>query len=329
MTRGAAILLLLLLLAGCQAPKTAVDLTAPPVTYYTSSNPSTFRRVETYTAPDGSSLEYVSHRGTAPTSSAIVYLHGLESHAGWFDEAADDLCAAGYDVYCLDRRGSGLNREDRGFPSGHVDWYETLFDDVGAFVQRLETRYRSITLIGYSWGGKLALGYAIAHPEHLDGIVLITPVLAAEIDLTLGQKLDALGGSAMEPMKPIPTPVQPEMVTNTPRWLDRIERDPRRLRYATARFFMETEQLDEYIRRDVPRNRLPILVFLAGQDRVVDNDGVLELLERGGQEVLDVRVYEDQMHAIPFDAPDRLVSDTATWLGARPVLGAAPSRSWP
>ena len=64
--------------------------------------------MEQYVSFDGSKLSYVSHSGSGPKAeTAIVYLHGIESHAGWFYHAADLLAGKGYDVYCLDRAKKG------------------------------------------------------------------------------------------------------------------------------------------------------------------------------------------------------------------------------
>jgi alpha-beta hydrolase superfamily lysophospholipase len=73
----------------------------------------------------------------------------------------------------------------------------------------------------------------------------------------------------------------------------------------------------------MPKNRLPILLFLAGQDRIIDNAGVLRVLERGGQDVLDVVEYEDQTHSIQFDAPQRLVDDMSRWIEQQCASGRA------
>jgi alpha-beta hydrolase superfamily lysophospholipase len=77
---------------------------------------------------------------------------------------------------------------------------------------------------------------------------------------------------------------------------------------------MESHKLETAIDRDMPGNRLPILLFLAGRDRIIDNEAVVQLLERGDQDVLDVVTYEDQTHSIQFDAPERLVEDASRWV---------------
>lgn len=269
--------------------------------------------LDLYVGSDGASLAYVSY--VLPGAEiALVYLHGIESHAGWFALAADALRNQGFDVYCLDRRGSGLNRENRGFLSGHVGDYTTLLADIRAFIAPLHERYAQVYLVGLSWGGKLALSYGLAYPADIDGLVLITPGLRAETDVSLLNKLKITLLSPLNPTARVSTPIEPGMFTTTPVYLDYIRQDPLRLNSATVRFFWQTHRLDRYIDRNIADNRHPVQLFLADGDRIIDNDGVLKVLERGQAPGLNVLMYEDQTHSIQLDAPQRLVEDMTDWL---------------
>ena len=312
-------LLLAVLLVGCASqPVVSIDQQAE-----VSQNPASGGvggRVETYTGSDGANLAYVAY--TQPGArTALVYLHGIESHAGWFAIAAGQLREQGFDVYCLDRRGSGLNRENRGFLSGHVDAYETLLADIDSFITPLHDRYDQVFLVGLSWGGKLALAYGLSHPQAVAGLVLITPGLRAEVDVTMLNKLKIGLLSPLNPTARVPTPIQPEMFTTTPVYLDYIRNDPLRLNSATVRFFWQSHRLDRYVDRNIAGNRLPVQLFLAGNDTIIDNDGVLRVLQQGREPGLDVLWYEDQTHSIQLDATQRLVNDMSDWIkrhGATP-----------
>jgi alpha-beta hydrolase superfamily lysophospholipase len=243
-----------------------------------------------------------------------VYLHGIESHAGWFALAAQQLRNQGYDVYLLDRRGSGLNRENRGFVSGHVDSYQTLWTDIDAFILPLRQRYDRVFLVGLSWGGKLALSYGLNRPETIDGLVLITPGLRAEVDVSVLNKLKILLLSPLYPTARVATPIEPAMFTTTPPYLDYIRNDPLRLTSATVRFFWQSHRLDKYIDGHIAGNRLPIQLFLAGQDTIIKNDEVLKVLQYADDVPLEVLSYEDQTHSIQLDAPQRLINDMSDWI---------------
>ena len=190
-------LILALLLAGCATQPVVIEDRLEEVPQYPAPGGKK-GLVKTYFASDGGSLAYVAY--TNPGSrTALVYLHGIESHAGWFAIAASELQQRDFDVFCLDRRGSGLNQENRGFLSGHTDAYETLFADIDAFIKPLRDYYDQVFLVGLSWGGKLAMAYGLSRPQAVDGLVLITPGLRAEVDVSA---LDKLKIAMLSPVNP-------------------------------------------------------------------------------------------------------------------------------
>ena len=160
------------------------------------------------------------------------------------------------------------------------------------------------------------MAHALVHPEDCDGLVLITPGLRAQVDLTSWQKVQVYLWTWAVPHAAIPIPIPPELFTTTPEFLEKIRRDPLRLTLACTRYYWQSSRLDGLVEDRMPRNRLPILVLLAGKDQIIDNDGVQQLLRRGAQKPEEFRVltYEDQTHSIQFDAPQRLVGDIIGWL---------------
>jgi alpha-beta hydrolase superfamily lysophospholipase len=159
----------------------------------------------------------------------------------------------------------------------------------------------------------------------VDGLILFTPGIVAEVDVSLFAKLGIFSGAFITPTASFATPIEPQMFTTTPVWLDKIRADPLRLHCATARFFWESRDMDKYFAKNMERNRLPILVLLASDDVIIDNDGVVDALEEGRQSILDVHTYEGQTHSIQFDATARLVDDTVAWIEARMEAPVQPS----
>lgn len=320
-------LLLLVPVAACTLPgSVALDPTVEPVAYYTPGPEGSSAREVEYVTADGSRLGFMEYR--APESrGALVYLHGIESHAGWFAAAAEALCASGFDVYCLDRRGSGINRENRGFISGHVDRYEILLEDIETVVRDLRSRYERLYMIGLSWGGKLALSYSLTHPGELDGLVLITPGLVARVRPGLLDLAGIFCCAFPFPTVQFETPIEPEMFTTTPEYLEILRRDPLRLTHASARFYYQSLRLDHLVDDLIEENRCPIELFLAGKDRIIDNEAVVDLLRRGAGGPLEVVLYEDQTHSVQFDATEPLVRDIVTWIEAvRPGDSREPTK---
>jgi alpha-beta hydrolase superfamily lysophospholipase len=224
------------------------------------------------------------------------------------------LSQRGHDVFCLDRRGSGVNRENREFCSGHVDSFHTLLADVRSFMEPLWDRYDSVYLVGLSWGGKPATACAFQSAENLAGLILITPGIRSLLDLSLRQKLLVAGSVLLSGRQMFPIPIEPEMFTNTPRFLQFIQEDPLRLREVSARFLFESRRLEKWLDAHIGELRIPVQLFLAGNDRIIDNDAVDRFFKQAGLTELEMQVYEDQTHSIQFDAVERLVGDMDRWI---------------
>ncbi len=73
--------------------------------------------------------------------------------------------------------------DQRGSGKSLVSELNTKMINVGQFVEDLEDLrkhlgYDRFTLIGHSWGGRLAMEYAIRHPESLSKLILLNPTPA-------------------------------------------------------------------------------------------------------------------------------------------------------
>ena len=278
--------------------------------------------VRTFKTHDGKELAYVVHRPARPNPrrAAFIYLHGIESHSGWFDLAAEHLAARGYSVFSLDRRGSGINRENRGYISGHVDRGTNLVADIHHAVEiaKASGKIDEIYLIGLSWGGKYVMAYDATYPDEVDGMVLITPGMKPKVDLSAGEKLAVLTDSVLAPTRQHRIPIEPEMFTTDPAHLSYIKQDSLKLHTASAGFLMHSRSMDRLVEKTDDGKHPPMLVFLAGKDRIIDNEATRELVTRDPNRQVKVIEYPDQTHSIQLDAPDRLARDIVRWVDTLP-----------
>jgi alpha-beta hydrolase superfamily lysophospholipase len=267
-------------------------------------------RVASYAGAGGQVLRYRVLAAPRPRHH-LLYLHGIESHSGWFLAAAEQLRARGCTVWLLDRRGSGLNRATG---VGDAPSARTLLADVQAF--RAHIGDPPLHLVGLSWGGKLATAAALEQPRQVQGVVLVTPGLRARVDLRLAQKvavvLDRLRGGDRR----FALPIAPEMFTRTPPLLEFIRHDPWRVTAVTARLLFASRCLDLRIARRIARLTPPVLLLLAGHEEIIDNDGVLRLLARRRAGPPEVRHYPQATHSIQLEQVDEMVADIHRFLEA-------------
>lgn len=265
-------------------------------------------RLGAYSASDGKTLRYRVVRA-AHERHALVYLHGIESHGEWFLATARLLAARGCTTFLVDRRGSGLNR-DAG--EGDAPSADVLLDDVRRFLEH--AALESFFLVGLSWGGKLAVAWALERPAGLCGLVLVTPGLVPRIDLPWTAKVGVVLSLLVGGRARFVVPIEPEMFTRTPRYLDYIRNDPLRVERVTARFLLASRRLDRRIRARIHALECPVQLFLAGQDRIIDNARTLALLAPLRDARLRVREYEHATHSIQFDDTDALAHDIASFV---------------
>ncbi len=245
----------------------------------------------------------------------LIYLHGIQSHSGWYEASSRYLAEAGVAVVQVERRGSG---RDEAHPRGHVDRAQVWLEDVAcaAEVARGETGAEAVHLMGVSWGGKLALACGGHRPDLYRSLILSAPGIFPKVDVALASKV-RVGKCLMvgREMERFPIPLEdPHLFTANPDRVRYIAEDPLSLRDLTARFMFESRRLDGLARDAAGRGRLPTLLCLAGRDRIIDNEATRRLVYTMAARKR-VRVYEEAHHTLEFEPnPTGYFADLVAWI---------------
>lgn len=276
------------------------------------AEPAAAFTLETFTAGDGYRWQYRRYLPAGQPRGQVVCLHGIQSHGGWYDWSCSKLCEAGYEVYFLDRRGSGLNQESR----GDTPSYQRLLEDVAEFLKARREAATPVFLVGISWGGKLATALQKSHPGLADGLVLLCPGICPKVRPTFRQRLGIGISWLFAPRRRFPIPLNnPELFTATPRWQQFIHDDPLALRDATARLLIESLRLDRYLREVPGQVALPVLLQLAEHDRIIDNARTRDYVRQFASKDVQVKEYPGAHHTLEFEPePEHFLSDMLQWL---------------
>jgi pimeloyl-ACP methyl ester carboxylesterase len=118
-------------------------------------------------------LPAAGHRPQPPT---VVFVHGLvmDNLSSFYYTLANPVAAAGADVLLYDLRGHGRSQRP---PEGY-----TVTDsvaDLAALLDGLDVP-GPVHLVGNSYGGTVALAFAVAHPDRVASLVLIEAHFAIE-----------------------------------------------------------------------------------------------------------------------------------------------------
>jgi proline iminopeptidase len=119
--------------------------------------------------PAGTFQVWVKRIGNNPRLRMLV-LHGGPGATHKYLEAVDSyLPAAGVEYYHYDQLGSGFSDQ----PDEPSLWeLDRFVDEVEQVRRALGLERDSFVLYGQSWGGLLAMEYALTHQEHLRGLVI-------------------------------------------------------------------------------------------------------------------------------------------------------------
>jgi acylglycerol lipase len=236
---------------------------------------------------------------------AVLYLHGIQSHGQWFERSAGLLADAGMAVLLPDRRGSGRNRKDR----GHAENPAQLVGDLTSALDLLTERTgrRHVTVVAVSWGGKLALALARWVPDRLVRLVLVAPGLFPQVDIPLARKWSVAWSSLLQPRRYLDVPLSdPALFTATPTWRDFIRDDPLSVRQVTARFLLTSRRLDWEVRAYGRRPaQVPITLFLAGRDRIIDNERTRRFVRELAIPDRSIIEYPEAHHTLEFEPDPR------------------------
>jgi len=275
--------------------------------------------IRKFTASDGYQLRYRFYppRKTPPRGY-VVALHGIQSHAAWYVYSSQRLADAGYEVSFLDRRGSGLNEQER----GHASHADRLVNDVVQFLS--DVRFRRdreaptapVILSAISWGGKLAAVTCARRGELVDALALLTPGICARIRPSWHQRWRLrLAGMLGIERKLVSLPLdEPALFTDESDWQEFIRNDRLSLRQATVALLQSSMELDDEVAMIPQRISCPALLMLAGKDRIIDNAKSRQWFERLQSPQRQIIEYANARHTLEFE-PNRqqIYDDLIEW----------------
>lgn len=255
-------------------------------------------------------------RDEGPRDAPIVLLHGSNADLHTW-QAWTDALSADYRVVRFDQRGHGLTG-----PAADADYsIETFAGDIDAVVDALGVE--RFVLAGNSMGGAIAMQYAIASPERLDGLVLVDASgapIERNADGNIAFKLAAMPGVGSVMSQVLPRSLVErslsQSVSNqkivTGEAVDRYwelarypgNRDATRARFSTPRSAFSAEQ--------VAQTDVPTLVMWGEEDKLIPYEAAGWYMDHLPDATL--AAYPGIGHLPMEEAPERSAADLQQWL---------------
>ena len=257
--------------------------------------------------PDGHEA-YARYWSGPSKRGAVLYHHGIQSHCGWYETSAARLADAGYAVLQIDRRGSGRNPTDR----GHAESAEQLIEDSLAARDELQRRsgLADHHVVGVSWGGKLVVASYVHDPTGVRSLSLVTPGLFPKIGVSRGEMAKIGFAMLYQPHQLFDIPLNdPELFTTTPKWQEFFRTDALTLRQCTAAFYLASRRMDKTVAKLLQARPMPIHLFVAGDERIIDNDKTTNFIRELHWPRCRITTYPAARHSLEFEADPRAYFD--------------------
>ena len=255
-------------------------------------------------------------RDEGPRDAPIVLLHGSNADLHTW-QAWTDALSADYRVVRFDQRGHGLTG-----PAADADYsIEAFAGDIDAVVDALGVE--RFVLAGNSMGGAIAMQYAIASPDRLDGLVLVDASgapIERDADGNIAFKLAAMPGVGSVMSQVLPRSLVErslsQSVSNqkivTGEAVDRYwelarypgNRDATRARFSTPRSAFSAEQ--------VAQTDVPTLVMWGEEDKLIPYEAAGWYMDHLPDATL--AAYPGIGHLPMEEAPERSAADLQQWL---------------
>jgi alpha-beta hydrolase superfamily lysophospholipase len=262
-------------------------------------------RTERVRAHDGIELPVRAWGRGDGLERGVVALHGVATHAGWFDQVADEFARRGIATYAPDRRGSG---RAEGLP-GWAD-ASTLARDVQSVVEFVAARHRRVVLLCWCWGtlpGLTAAGEGLG----VEGLILAAPSVASSQLVT--QRFETNLAHAGKGAAAIGLPFDAASeFSEVPDVCERARDDPLMWRELPRPFLSAYGELLQSARQSVGTIRYPMHVILAKNDLLTDRDATLDFFR-----TQTVQEFEGG-HAILQERPKEMVEEVVEWWNGLP-----------
>jgi len=249
---------------------------------------------------------------SASTRGLVLVSHGMHEHGGRYEWVGHQLAAQGYPVYAIDHAGHG--RSDG--PRGQLGRMSEVVDGVDALLTLASSRQPDVPryLLGHSLGALITLQYVTGNPQALDGVVVSGPPLVQDV-ISPVQAAAARVMSRVAPNLGI-AELESTLVSRDPEVVHYHHTNPLMVRgKVRARTAAESMAAVNGIRHRLPRLRVPLLVMVGMEDKLVDPAGADLAMELVGSTDKALKRYVGLHHEV-LNEPEKevVLGDLVQWL---------------
>ncbi|XP_035210099.1 monoglyceride lipase-like [Stegodyphus dumicola] len=251
---------------------------------------------------------------------AMVFIaHGYAEHCLLYETLARTLALNNFFVFTHDHVGHGQSEGQR----AHIDSFDQFVDDVFKHIDMTKKKFQDLScfLCGHSMGGAISILSALRRPEYFKGVLLISPAVATNPELTTPFKTAiAKFLRWIAPQFPVAS-LDLSLVCSCPKEVKTMEEDPLRFHgFCKAGFGASLVDACKEIQSKIPSITFPFVIYQGEDDKLCAPEGAILMYEKAASTDKSIKMYPKAYHSLlyePNGVAEQVVEDIIEWLTSR------------
>lgn len=249
----------------------------------------------------------------------LILTHGMAEHSECYHPLAKTLSDDGWLVYGWDLRGHGRSEGKRGYVA-HIDSFAS---DLNCFYRLVSAKHRNMNLVffGHSLGGLVTLRFLQSHAAEYAAVALSSPALGLSMPVPKLKEAIAHVAARWLPTLTMYNEIKYEDLTRDEEMIKSYRADNLRHDKVSPGLFLSMVEGFAQAMAAAESIKVPVLMQLAGEDRLVSTQASREFFERLPNKKSQLIVYPESLHEIFNDLDrDKAIADLKKFLNS--YLGA-------
>lgn len=246
--------------------------------------------------------------------ATLVVTHGLAEYTDCYQEFAEELNKENYNVFVWDLRGHGRSFGKRGYVADFDDYVK----DHLSFIHHLKNQnliVGPLVLFGHSMGGLITTKSVINNGDFgAKAMCLSSPALGVALAIPKLKETAARIAADWLPKITLFNEIDPEDLIRNESLIEFYKKDPLRHDKVSPRLFIGMLSSFDYVFEKVAKIKLPTLMQLAGEEKIVSTPRSKEFFEKL-ECPKEIFVYPESYHEIFNDLDkNQVYKDLKTFL---------------
>jgi alpha-beta hydrolase superfamily lysophospholipase len=250
---------------------------------------------------------------------SLIMTHGLAEHSECYHPLAKILCDDGWQVYGWDLRGHGRSEGKRGYVRSIGEYVSDL--EILTKLVAKSNKGSAPVYFGHSMGGLVTITHLQINQPEYSALALSSPALGLSMPVPAFKQTLAHVAIKWLPTLTMHNEIKYTDLSHDPVMLKGYAQDPLRHDKISPGLFLSMVERFPLAMAEADRIRGPVIMQLAGEDRLVSTPAAREFFEKLPNGKKQMHVYGDSYHEVFNDLErEGAIADLKKFLN--PYLGA-------